>query len=162
MKKSELERTFETLLRQCVPDLAEIVVQEHRFHSERRWRFDFAWPPAKVAIEIQGGIYGKPVFCHNCGARVLAWRKDGTAYPVMAIAGRHTFAQGYTADAEKLLAAQAMGWILFYVTKDMLFGDPWPFFETLRTVYWDRMEETHAEKTKAKATKDRSEAKTEC
>jgi very-short-patch-repair endonuclease len=28
--------------------------QEYRFHEERRWRFDFAWPIQKVAVEIQG------------------------------------------------------------------------------------------------------------
>lgn len=28
---------------------------EYRFHTDRKWRFDYAWPAAKVAIEIDGG-----------------------------------------------------------------------------------------------------------
>ncbi len=30
--------------------------REYRFHRERRWRFDFAWPDYKVAVEVEGGI----------------------------------------------------------------------------------------------------------
>jgi len=30
------------------------ITREFRFHPERRWRFDFAWPGVKVAVEIQG------------------------------------------------------------------------------------------------------------
>lgn len=28
--------------------------REFRFHPERRWRFDFAWPSIKLAVEIEG------------------------------------------------------------------------------------------------------------
>lgn len=28
--------------------------REHRFHPQRRWRFDFAWPALKLAVEIEG------------------------------------------------------------------------------------------------------------
>lgn len=28
---------------------------EYRFHTDRRWRFDYAWPSAKIAVEIDGG-----------------------------------------------------------------------------------------------------------
>ena len=30
---------------------------EYRFHPVRRWRFDFANPEYKVAIEFEGGIW---------------------------------------------------------------------------------------------------------
>lgn len=30
------------------------MVREHRFHDTRRWRFDFAFPEARVAVEIEG------------------------------------------------------------------------------------------------------------
>jgi very-short-patch-repair endonuclease len=30
------------------------LVREHRFHPERRWRFDMAWPSIKLAVEIEG------------------------------------------------------------------------------------------------------------
>ncbi len=28
--------------------------REYLFHDERRWRFDFAWPSIKLAVEIDG------------------------------------------------------------------------------------------------------------
>lgn len=30
---------------------------EYRFHPIRRWRFDFAWPDKKIAVEEEGGIW---------------------------------------------------------------------------------------------------------
>lgn len=59
------------------------VVREHKFHPERKWRFDFAVPAHKVAIEYEG----------------LNSEKSG-----------HTTLVGYTGDTEKYNAAQALGW----------------------------------------------------
>src|SRR5688572_18089521 len=36
--------------------------REHRFHGERGWRFDFAWPDRKIAVECEGG-------CHRIDGR---------------------------------------------------------------------------------------------
>ncbi|MCA9233312.1 MAG: DUF559 domain-containing protein [Planctomycetales bacterium] len=33
-------------------------VEEHEFCPARKWRFDFAWPKQKVAVEIDGFGYG--------------------------------------------------------------------------------------------------------
>jgi very-short-patch-repair endonuclease len=60
-----------------------IFVREHRFHSVRRWRFDFAIPHQKIAIEIEGGIYTQ---------------------------GRHTRGSGFSKDCEKYNTATVMGW----------------------------------------------------
>ena len=32
-------------------------VPEFRFHPERKWRFDFAWPEHKIAVEQEGGVW---------------------------------------------------------------------------------------------------------
>lgn len=32
-------------------------VKEYRFHSSRMWRFDYAIPSLRIAIEIDGGIW---------------------------------------------------------------------------------------------------------
>lgn len=93
MKKSELERKFETLWLQLGgPPLKP----EYRFHPERRWRFDLASPIAKVAIELEGGVWS---------------------------GGRHTRGIGFSGDCEKYNTAQLMGWRVFRFTTDML-NDP--------------------------------------
>lgn len=56
--------------------------REYRF-CERRWRFDFAWPDIKLAVEVHGGTYK---------------------------AGRHTRGRGFAQDREKVNQAQLMGW----------------------------------------------------
>jgi very-short-patch-repair endonuclease len=57
---------------------------EHLFHPTRKWRFDYAWPSAKLALEVDGGVWsgGKHgrgsgiVKDHEkqCEAAVLGWR----------------------------------------------------------------------------------------
>lgn len=81
MAESALEAEFAMQLRAA--KLAAGVVREHRFHPVRRWRFDFAWPDHKVAVEIEGGTW---------------------------TGGRHTRGGGFEADAEKYLEALMLGW----------------------------------------------------
>jgi len=68
-------------------------VAEHRFHPSRKWRFDYAWPDAKVALEVEGG----------------AWTR-----------GRHTRGAGFVKDLEKYSEATASGWRVLRVTPDQL------------------------------------------
>lgn len=42
-------------------------VREYRFAPPRRYRFDFAWPDQKIAVEIQGGTFSGGA--HSRGAR---------------------------------------------------------------------------------------------
>jgi len=35
----------------------EAYEREYVFALPRRWRFDFAWPAKKVAVEIEGGVW---------------------------------------------------------------------------------------------------------
>lgn len=63
---------------------------EWRFHGVRKWRFDFAWPARKVAIEIEGGVTER-------------WNRRG----------RHLRAPGYQTDLDKYNAALAMGWHVY-------------------------------------------------
>lgn len=75
----------------------------------RRWRFDIAWSDLKVAAEIEGGIFGNPVTCHNCGTRVKAQTKTGTWFEVRT-GGRHNWGKGFERDVEKYNEAAIMGW----------------------------------------------------
>lgn len=71
----------------------EIPVAEYRFHKTRRWRFDYAWPDYKVALEIEGGVYTR---------------------------GRHTRPSGFLGDMEKYNAAACAGWTVIRCTPDGL------------------------------------------
>ena len=57
------------------------------------WRFDFAWPDHKLAIEVEGGIWTE---------------------------GRHTRGQGFTDDCHKYNEAQLLGWRVLRVTAGMV------------------------------------------
>lgn len=92
--KSELERTFETYWRQ----LGGVELEDElRFCQTRKWRFDFASPTAKVAIELEGGTWSN---------------------------GRHTRPAGFTEDCEKYNWAALNGWRVFRITSDMLKNAP--------------------------------------
>lgn len=71
------------------------VVTEHRFHATRRWRFDFAVPSRKIAVEYQG--HGK---------------MGGGSKHV----GGHASVQGLSSDAEKFNAAGLLGWRVLLFT----------------------------------------------
>jgi very-short-patch-repair endonuclease len=51
LTESELEGKFLNLvLSYHLPK----VTQQHQFHPQRQWRWDFCWPQFKLAVEIQG------------------------------------------------------------------------------------------------------------
>ena len=64
-------------------------VPEHRFHPTRLWRFDYAWPAEKIAVEVEGGIW---------------------------TGGRHINPAGFIADLEKYNAAAVLGWRIIRMT----------------------------------------------
>jgi very-short-patch-repair endonuclease len=55
-------------------------VREHKFHPTRRWRFDFAWPSIKLAVEIDGRgrhhtVAGFRADCEKINEAIkLGWR----------------------------------------------------------------------------------------
>lgn len=83
---SKLEAAIERHLRALKLPACE---REYRFHPTRKWRFDFAWPSRKLAVEVQGGIW---------------------------IGGKHSRGAGIEKDAEKLNEAQLLGWVVLLVT----------------------------------------------
>lgn len=64
---------------------------EYRFHPKRKWRFDWAWIPGKIAIEQDGGLW---------------------------VAGAHTRALGRKRDYEKDAEAMLLGWRVFRFAPD--------------------------------------------
>lgn len=87
--------------------------KQHKFHPDRKWRFDFAWPDHKVAIELEGGTFGRPVMCDKCGSKVMVHTASGS-YPVRA-GGRHNSGSGMQADCDKYNSAASLGWFVFRI-----------------------------------------------
>ena len=92
MSKSDHERTFETL---CVVYGLPAYEREYRFHPTRKWRFDFSFRDAMVAVEIDGG----------------QWQAHG---------GRHA----RDSDREKHNEAARLGWRVLRFSGQMLSDDP--------------------------------------
>lgn len=87
---SVLERQFAMVWRGVG---GPVPVPEFRFCATRRWRFDFAWPEAMLAVEVEGGHWAQ---------------------------GRHTRGSGFEGDAEKYLEATLGGWtVLRLVSKQL-------------------------------------------
>lgn len=77
------------LLRTCCEEKGLELETEHRFDKKRKWRFDWAIPAQKIAIEYEG------IFSHK---------------------SRHTTVIGYMGDVEKYNAATLQGWRIIRLT----------------------------------------------
>lgn len=83
--------------------------REFRFDSARRWRFDFAWPDRRLAVEVEGGVW---------------------------VRGRHTRGAGYLKDLEKYNRAVELGWrVLRYPPNALHLVDT---YEQIARVYYGR------------------------
>jgi hypothetical protein len=74
---------------QCHVSRLPVPVEELRFAPPRRWRFDYAWPDRKLALEVQGGLF---------------------------VNGRHSRGAALVKEHEKLNMAAMLGWRVLYVT----------------------------------------------
>ena len=86
-QQSALEATFLGLLAMLARDIPD-PRPEFKFALPRKWRFDYAWPDALLAVEIEGGLYK---------------------------GGRHQTLNGFVDDAEKYEAALLQGWSVYRV-----------------------------------------------
>ncbi len=102
--KSSLELTFETYWKALAKDLP-LYSDEFKFHPKRKWRFDYAWPDKKIALELDGGT----------------WLRGG---------GRHN----RDSDREKMNAAVLLGWKVLRFSGEQLKSDPKYVFDCLRGV----------------------------
>ena len=74
-------------------DLKVECVKEFKFHPVRMWRFDYAIPEHKIALEVEGGVFTQ---------------------------GRHIRPKGFLGDMEKYNTATLMGWRVFRTTPNAL------------------------------------------
>jgi hypothetical protein len=78
----------------CKTDLKVECVKEFKFHPVRKWRFDYAIPEHKIALEVEGGVW---------------------------TGGRHISPKGFLGDIEKYNTATLMGWRVFRTTPEDLY-----------------------------------------
>jgi very-short-patch-repair endonuclease len=91
---SDKAQIFATYWHALAPD-APPPVAEFRFHTGRKYRFDFAWPDQRLALEVDGG----------------QWAPGG---------GRHA----RDTDRAKLNLAAILGWRVMRYSPQMLLEDP--------------------------------------
>lgn len=96
LKQSKHHDTFEHLWKMLGFAITLPFIKEFKFHSKRRFRFDYAWPNKQVALEIDGGC----------------WLKKGG----------HTTGVGKTRDCKKDFLAAELGWRIIRWTPDMING----------------------------------------
>lgn len=96
MNHSELEDKFLFYWRLLATDMPEPIA-EYRFDKVRKFRFDFCWQAAKVAVELQGDIWNQ---------------------------GKHTRGKGYLADCDKNNLAIEQGYVILTYTINHLRDDP--------------------------------------
>lgn len=102
-KKSEWEEWADGVMRAAgLPT----PIREYQFISNRKWRFDFAWPPWMIAVEIQGGTFSR---------------------------GRHNRGPAMHNEYEKFNAAQTAGWRLYLF--DIKHLESCEFIEVLKAAF---------------------------
>lgn len=91
--KSKITHLEDKLLMQIQNSKLPLPEREYKFHPTRRWRFDFAYLDAMIAIEVEGGVWNQ---------------------------GRHTRPSGFEGDCEKYNEAAICGWSIIRVTGKMI------------------------------------------
>lgn len=73
----------------------------------RRWSFDFAWVPFKVALEWEGGAWGR-----------FITDTEGQRHRV--VKSRHTDPQGFAEDCRKYNTAAVLGWLVLRTNEQLV------------------------------------------
>ncbi len=89
-RKSEIEETLALHIRAAK---LPAPTREFRFHPTRKWRFDFAWPELRFAVETEGGTFSN---------------------------GRHTRGLGFDMDCTKYSEAMILGWDVYRCSGGMV------------------------------------------
>ncbi|MBR1786661.1 MAG: hypothetical protein IJ756_05815 [Paludibacteraceae bacterium] len=92
MKKITLPPT-DIFTQLCAKELGVECIKEYQFYKSRKWRFDYALPKYKIALEVEGGVWTQ---------------------------GRHVRPQGFLGDMNKYNTATLCGWRVFRCTPSSL------------------------------------------
>lgn len=90
---------------------------EYQFAKPRKFAFDFGWPVFKLALEIEGGVYGSGKPCPVCKRP--------------APRGHSSFT-GIMRDMEKYNLAARLGWrVIRFTPKQIEEGEAFPLLEEM-------------------------------
>lgn len=95
-KITQEQTTTDAFTLLCRSQMGVECVKEYRFYQPRRWRFDYAIPRFKIAVEVEGGVW---------------------------TGGRHIRPKGFLGDIEKYNTAALLGWRVFRTTPDQLLSN---------------------------------------
>lgn len=95
-------------------------VREYKFLEDRRFRLDIAIPAYHIAIEFEGGIFGKK--CPKCGGAKCNYC-DHTGR----IMGGHSRGKGYAKDVKKYNLLTMHGWKLLRYTTETTREEMWEY-----------------------------------
>jgi hypothetical protein len=94
--------------RQCAAAGLPVPAAEYRFHALRRWKFDWAFPTQRIAVEQEGGAF---------------------------VQGRHSRGAGFVKDLEKYAEALCLGGRVLRVTPQQIAnGQALTYLERLMAV----------------------------
>jgi len=93
IKKPKNTQKSDVFTQICKKELSVEVIKEYQFHPVRKWRFDYAIPEHKIALEVEGGVWTE---------------------------GRHTRGVGFLKDIEKYNTGTLLGWRIFRTTPSEL------------------------------------------
>lgn len=91
--KITTQETADLFTRLVYSELRVECVKEFRFYKSRKWRFDYALPAYKIAVEVEGGVW---------------------------TGGRHVRPRGFLGDMTKYNTATLLGWRVFRTTPNKL------------------------------------------
>jgi very-short-patch-repair endonuclease len=97
MKSKKGKKPAQKFLELWSEQAGATLVPEYKFLEDRKFRFDFALPKYRLAIEIDGGVFG--------------------------MRGRHIRPLGFQKDAEKGRRACEAGWRVWHFTTKCLTKD---------------------------------------
>lgn len=91
--KMQILYKHDIFVQYCAKMLGFEPMKEYLFHDVRKWRFDYAFPLYRIALEVEGGVYSS---------------------------GRHIRPTGFLGDIEKYNTAAVLGWRVLRTTPDQL------------------------------------------
>lgn len=93
----------------------------------RNWRFDIAWPQQRLAVEVEGAMFGRVINVAQ-GFEYRRVRGEKVHVPIEAgtifrLGGRHNAGAGLNADLEKRAWAAILGWCVISASTAMVRDD---------------------------------------